>query len=383
MKTKQIFITLLFLLFLVIAGLSEIARAQESSKVQQDKERHKEISRFFWDRGGASISTEALLRDAEFRAALGVSDEYYQKIQTSASNAVGRLADDLEYQKLNQESDELFRVLWGVEPGWNSAITERELERARNADPEVIRRANEVGQRLESMRQEYLAGSSERHTAAIEDALLPEIKQKIREAHLAAMGEMSTFSPRLFEALYLTDAQKQQMERIKKGLEPELEKHLEIYGNNAAKILERVNAALSRPDVQRSIADNGQGAFLRKLQEEPEHKKLLDESYASSKAFATLFRTRMSEILTKVQREHLQLLIDNPPPHAWYLIQRLRRENWGQYKEVESDSSESKKAGGEKDIWVPGPDSWKPGDPLPPGVVLPEKPPGSFPREEN
>jgi hypothetical protein len=55
----------------------------------------------------------------------------------------------------------------------------------------------------------------------------------------------------------------------------------------------------------------------------------LDESYASSKAFAALFKTRMFEILNEGQRKRLQELTDNPPLHALALIQRLRREQWG------------------------------------------------------
>ena len=53
------------------------------------------------------------------------------------------------------------------------------------------------------------------------------------------------FSPRVFEVLNLTDAQREGMDRIKKELEPELERHLAIYGNNAAKILEINRAALN------------------------------------------------------------------------------------------------------------------------------------------
>ena len=382
MKTKQTFLTVLSLLLFVIAGLSDIARAQESPQVQQDKERHKNISRSFWDGRGASISTEALLRDPQFRTALGVSDKYYQEILASVRNTVGRLSDNPEYEKIRHEGDELFRVVWGKEPGSNVAMTGSEQkERERIADPKASTRLQEIGESLESMHKEFLAGSSKRHVAAFEEALSSEFKQKIQEAWLAAMGETSTISPRWFEALYLTDTQREQMERIKKELEPELEKHLEIYGNNAAKILERVNAALrQRQEARISFSGSGNAqealnAFMKNLQEEPEHKRLLDESYASSKAFATLFRTRMSGILTDDQRSRLQELLDNPPPHAQLLIQRLRKENWGQYKE-----GEFKKVDG-KDVWVPGPDSWKPGDPLPETIPQEKESKGSFPRQ--
>ena len=388
MKTKQIF-TLSCLLLLAITGQSDSAWAQKSSQVQQDRDRHNNNLHSSWNGGGASISTEALLRDPAFRTALGVSDEYYQKILASVRNAVGRISDDPEFQKVHQEYTEAFRAAWGKEPWMNSAMTGQELEERKRNDPEAFDRLQKTGTRAESMQQEFTLGASQRHTAALEEALSPEIKQKIQEAWLAAMGETSTFSPRLFEALYLTDAQKQQMERIKKELEPEFEKHCEIYAGNAAMILERVDAAREhnqRQAAQFSFGGGGSapeewGTVLRKLQEEPEHKRLLEESYASSKALATLFRVRMSEILNDEQRKRLQELLDNPPLYARLLIQRLRRENWGQYEEkVNDQSGENKKAESDRDVWVPGSDSWQPGDPIPEKFGQEEEPKGNFPR---
>jgi len=353
MKTKQFFLTLTCLLLWVIMGQSNVAQTQESSKTQQDSERHQSISRSFWDGRGTSISTEALLSDREFRAALGVSDKYYQEILASVRNAVGRISDTPEYREAVREYDDAIEALTGRRGMMSQVIPQ-------NADAKALNRFREAAGRMESMAREFARGSSQRHDAAMEEALSSELKQKIQEAWLAAMDETSMFSPRVFEVLNLTDAQKQQMERIKKELGPELEKHLETYGNNAAKILERVNAVRRQPDYQRTIADVGLNAYMRKLEAEPEHKKLLDESYASSKAFATLFRKRMFEILNDEQRKRLQELTDSPPAHARILIQRLKRENWGQHEE-----GEGKRAGSDKDVWTPGPDSWQPGDPLP------------------
>ena len=393
MKMKTVFLTLFCLLFSVITGQSNDVQSQESPQVQQDSERLMNNLRSAWNRGGVIMASEVLLQDTAFRVSLGISNEYYREIQTSVSNAAGSLSDDPEYKKLNQESDELFRTLWGKEPGMNSAITARELERMRNADPEVLKRAEEVGQKLQLKQLEFLAGASQRNAIAWENAITPELKQKILEAQLAAMGETSTMSPHLFEALNLTDAQRQQMDRIKMELEPEFEKHREIYGSNAAKILERVNAARERHQRHASEFSFGKRGdapeewrtVYKNLREESEHKKLLDESYASSKALATLFRTRMREILTDKQRERLQELIDNPPPHARLLIQRLKRENWGRYEEAASTdpSGRSERAESDKDVWVPGPDSWKPGDPIPEGARQPRDGEGRFPRPEN
>jgi len=358
----------------VIAERSGIA----SPQVQQDNERHQNILRSFWDGRGAIISTEALLRDPEFRTALGVSDEFYREILASVRNAAGNLHDNPEYREAMEECLDALEALTGQRGLFGQSIP-------LDGDEKTLNRLREADQRLQSMRQEFLDGTSQRHTAAFEEALTPELKQKIQESWLAAMGETSMFSPSVFEVLNLTDAQRELMERIKKELEPELEKHLEIYGRNAAMILERVNTALRERQAELASfvrvgnAQEGLGAFLRALQEEPEHKRLLDESYASSKAFATLFRTRMSEILTDGQRWRLQGLIDNPPPHARLLIQRLQREQWGQY-EVEEETSAAAGGAG-RDIWVPGAGAWRPGDHIPGTYRRDTR--GNFPRQEN
>jgi hypothetical protein len=45
------------------------------------------------------------------------------------------------------------------------------------------------------------------------------------------MGEQSLFSPDTFDILNLTDAQKQEMQKIKKELEPEFDKNLDVIAS--------------------------------------------------------------------------------------------------------------------------------------------------------
>jgi Ni/Co efflux regulator RcnB len=223
------------------------------------------------------------------------------------------------------------------------------------------------------MERKFLDRNQQREDVAFEDAITPELRQKIQEAHLAAMGETPMIVPSVFEVLNLTDAQRQQMDRIKKELEPEFEKHLGIYANNASMILARIEAAIPKKNPQDDLA-----TFMRKVENEPEYRKLLAESYASSKALAALFRSKMHEVLNNDQRKRIQELIDNPPPHAQYLIQRLRREHWRQDAENKSERAESG-----KDVWVPGPGSWRPGDPLPESFRQERNTRGGVPRKEN
>jgi hypothetical protein len=371
MRTTQLFFTLSCLLLLMSAGQSQ------SSDAQQLKGMYKNNLRFWWDgttsvrmRAEVSWCDQALLRDPEFRAALGISDEHYQEILSSIHR--GRITENPEYRKAEQEHKDLYEDVWGVEPGRNFAMLSREHEeRKRVAGPEKLNRLQELGAKLESMQREFAAGASQRRpVAADEDPLSPELRQKIQEAQLAAMGETATIVPSLFGVLNLTDAQREKMEQIKKELEPEFEKHLETYANNTALIKDRERAAFNalvqrnallaeerlNAEIRRihaGMTGDGvntttirerqlvqiapgvkipqeQAEMLRQVWAEPESRKLFDESYASGKAFAVLFKSRVSEILTDAQRKRLQELTDNPPPHARVLIQRLRQEPcWG------------------------------------------------------
>jgi hypothetical protein len=362
-----------------------VARTQDSpTTAQQLKEMYENNLRSFWDVGSkgmrtdVSLGDEALLRDPEFRAALSISDEYYQEILSSIHR--GRITENPEYRKTEQEFHDLFTEVWGVEPWRNSMMSNQEFEeRKRAAGPEVMKRLQETGAKLEAMKREFADGASQRRpVAANEDPLSPELRQKILEAQLAAMGETTWISPLLFEVLNLTDTQREEMERIKKELEPELERHIETYANNMVLMKDRESAAfqafiqreainagerLNAEIYQRQVDITGDrvntairkrqlvqiapgvkieqelAELLRQVWAEPECRKLLDESYTSGKAFAALFKSRMLEILDGEQRKRLQELTDNPPPHARVLIQRLRREHWGQGEEVKGESA--------------------------------------------
>jgi Ni/Co efflux regulator RcnB len=84
--------------------------------------------------------------------------------------------------------------------------------------------------------------------------------------------------------------------------------------------------------------------------EDPEYKKIYEESQSQGKAFATKFKIMMFNVLTDAQWARLQKLIDDPPEHAKIFRKKLKEQR-----------GEAEKAVG----WQPGPNSWKPGDPIP------------------
>jgi hypothetical protein len=83
---------------------------------------------------------------------------------------------------------------------------------------------------------------------------------------------------------------------------------------------------------------------------DPEYKKIRVALQSEGKAFATKFRIKMFDVLTDEQWARLQKLVDDPPEHAKTIRKKLK---------AESDEADKKEA------WTPGPNSWRPGDPVP------------------
>jgi Ni/Co efflux regulator RcnB len=78
--------------------------------------------------------------------------------------------------------------------------------------------------------------------------------------------------------------------------------------------------------------------------------KIGNETEVIVKRFAVQFKTQMFDTLTDAQWLRLQNMVDNPTRPVKMMLDKMKagREN----KE-------------KKDEWMPGPNSWRPGDPIP------------------
>ena len=213
---------------------------------------------------------------------------------------------------------------------------------------------------------------------AINNVLTSEQRQKVNETFLANMVEMPMATPDMFEALNLTDAQKQQMSAIKKELAPDFEQHLESFVNDSSTLQNKVLDELEKQgglptpvtiewmdgeegkrimeEKMREGVENAKVvqektlAVHKKLMQDPEYKKISEGLFNNSKAFSMKFNTKMFDVLTDEQWKRLQDLIDNPPDYAKAFGKKLKAER-----------AAREQAG----TWQPGPDSWRPGDPIP------------------
>ena len=330
MKTKRLLLAVACLMLLAnVAHAQSTAPAppyQPRSPMEQRrlKEEIKGDLYAQWDGEDFSSMTRWLLRDPDpyMRHALGISDEQSQQFEAMWSR--GRRVTDPEHMELMNEESEIRRM---AQNNPDMAV-----------DEELANRYFEI----------WRKGRAWNIHADHEDTinlLTPEQIHKIREIQLALMDEQPLFSPNAFDILNLTDAQKQQMQEIKKELEPEFEKKIEMIADGQV-----ILSAILRELRGGSLAIEDQMRAHQKLREHPEYKRIEAERRGIEKVFSVKFRIQMFDVLTDEQWARLQHLIDNPPPHAVIFLNKLRERR-----------GEAERAGG----WQPGPGSWQPGMPIP------------------
>jgi len=278
----------------------------------------------------------------DLRAAWNISDEQYRQIQGSEKSP--------ELQKMQSE--------------WESLMPFMD-----DPDEETLTKYVDLMHKLIPLESDALG-------IAMDNTLTVEQKQKIQESLLVSMSEMPILSPSAFEVLNLTEAQKQQMEGIKKELEPEFEKHLKQFADGTMILKNKFAAEREKRGSTVNIMDlenfnkETQAIAQKLMAEDPEFKRIRETIQSQSQAFSEKFRTKMFDVLTDAQWVRLQQLIDNPPEHALVLRKKLR--------EQQGKSEESEKSS----VWIPGPGAWQPGSSAIPEQYRQERN-SRFPRGEN
>jgi len=369
MKPKLLLLTVSCLFLFSVAGQAqpaqapspEIAIAQMNQMMQTPmgqalmKNGMRTGLRSFWDGQGTSMMAVGMMYDPEIRTALNVSDEQYGQVQNLPALLMAGMQDNPEFLRLQREIQAIPNV-GGLFSG-------------ENVDEEAIAQFIDIQTEITTLTMGIMSDT-------IDNLLTPEQRQAAQEIQLAAMSEMPFISPSAFEILGLTDAQREQMEAIKRELEPEFEKNLEMMVEGTMILTSKLLAELESqgglvidPSNIEGLQEKMQG-IQKKLLEDPEFKKISDELHTKGQTFSTLFRTRMFDVLTDTQWARLQSLIDNPPAHAAVMIRKMREQR-----------SATEQADG--NFWQPGPGSWRPGDPIPEQYRQERDARRRFPRGEN
>ncbi|MDR0328113.1 MAG: hypothetical protein LBI05_07460 [Planctomycetaceae bacterium] len=286
----------------------------------------------------------------DVRAALNVSDEQFQQIRDAPMRGLKEMQNNPENLEMVKERESILERSGVRPPSLGGYVLH-----PKDFDDDTWKRIQDIQKKQLSLQMIVISES-------YNGILTPEQQKRMNEALIANMGLLPIVSPNMFEALNLTEAQKQRMKTLQKELEPDFEKHLESIANAQKKLEDWRSAEINK---QEGTQEEKMRAADKKLAGDPEYKKILDEIQTMNKTFAARFKTAMFDVLTDVQWERLQELVDNPPDIAKILEEKLREGN-----------AKSEASGG----WQPGPDSWKPGDPIPEQYRKERNQRGNFPR---
>ena len=372
-----------FTLILLIVGLSPItALAQEFDfmrmmRSDMNRQYHMSQSRLnywaMWDGNGASTSMQPFVFNDDFRQGIGLTDEQHEQLgfMYSRNGTMGhwyrsKALTNPELAALLEESDR--------------------LNASRRDDP--------YGEKLTAEQKQTIIANHEKTRAIyqtetqkdIENLLTPEQMQAVREYELAMMGESPILNPSMFESLDLTDEQREQMETIKKTLEPvfgqiveelvkaedelqqwrfDMFEEIGIKFDENGRPVDENGRSLDNPEAMRGKMN----LMERKFSENVEVRTRMERLSERAKDFMRGFQFEMLDVLTDEQLAKMQRIIDNPPEY----VKKVRDRQQAARAERERQ---------ENNRWQPGPGSWRPGDPIPAEYLEQRQRRSRFPRAE-
>ena len=343
MRTQLLLLTLSCFLLLVAMGhatppwIGSAMQWKTPDTQQSIKLQAKTAIRASWDGRAVQFWDSNAVSDADARAALGISDVQYQKIKDRLSNA-----DMNEYQQNYPDVQKTIGELEAMRKPDDPFF-----ENMQNSDEATKIKFLDISERLSKLM--WYSRVDFRNEIVLA-TLTEDQKQKLNEAVLASISAMPVISPNVFEALGLTDDQKQKMAAVKGEQESDFEKVLEKVASGHIAML---NIMLAEFEQQGGDITSGETLLTqmpeitKKLQaENPEYQKILEEIKSQGRAFAVLYKTKLFDVLTDGQWKRLQELTDNPPEHIKVIRKKLW-ENMGWSEETETERFRD-------DIWNPG-----------------------------
>jgi len=305
-----------------------------------------------WNGQGTWMPLRVLLRSGG-ETELGITDEQKQPLSFLYKDM--ELGVEFMRKMHREQAPELLQVMQAQDAARlpDDPHFERATEEQKNAYREAEMAMNTLA--LSAMQ------------GAVVETLTPEQMLKVRKLEMQLMSEMGIPFPAMFDPLDLTEEQKKEMEKITDTMKAEFERlTLEdaTLGAERTAIIFRTlqgKSFDSYDEFQKSLMD----AFRQHVPSEAARKKGVDIQERGIK-LTTLLQSRLMNVLTDEQLDKMQKILDETPEFAKKLI-----------AEMKAQREEQKKS----PVYVPGPDSWRPGMPMP-GQFKEERQTGRFPRGE-
>jgi len=201
----------------------------------------------------------------------------------------------------------------------------------------------------------------------IQETLSPEQMLQVRKLEMQLMSELGIPFPAMFDPLDLTEEQKKEMQEIADELKAEFDSltreaaalHAE-QRLSAMRLLEEMSF-----DSMEEFNNARNGAIHRYVPSEEMRRRAADLRERGTRLVTTL-QTRLMNVLTDTQLGEMQKILDETPEFAKRII--------AQFKAGRETQERSP-------VYVPGPNSWRPGDPMP--MQIREERQRRFPRGES
>ena len=312
---------------------------------EADKIRGRIMYRSLWEGTGTSSMIFALVTHSpDFQEALGVSAEQVEQLKAATFTIAANpdfAAATAEIEKLTSPNDPYFM----------------------KASPETTKA--------------YLA-ATEKMTKAMtllmpqemDKLITPEQKQRMLEIQIAAMGVFPIPTPEMFEALDLTDEQREQLEVIKKEMEVDFDRICDELTESQHAAMGAVYAQMQQDGVK--VANFGEldakiNEAIKKLETKSgkDYRMTAEEKVKSAQDFTKTLKFKMFDVMTDAQMKKMWDLINKPPKYMDKILPKLKK----------SYEERSKTPG-----WQPGSNAWQPGDPIPADYIEHRK--AKFPKKK-
>ena len=329
MKTFQIILSAMLLFSLTTAAVAQSSVLRTPLQQQADKYEMKQSMLLQWSEGDIASAVQGLVAVGTGEV-FGISKEQCQKIFDYER--------DPDIQSIHRELGRLSHET----PG--GAFAE-------NASEETQKKYLDLRVELNNIRRK-------KANDIVNDILTPDQLKKIEEFQISTMDTSSLVSPGMFEVLNLSDDQREQLEEIKNKLKPEVEKQIDKIVEHQFFYQDKVNEAIG--DSVKGVTDPADrlkiiSEILQKFNEKyPGYVQGTTEFLESGRILSNNLKVEMFDVLTDEQWNRMIDLIDNPPDQVKKHFEIFRK-----IRDVNTSKDDDK--------WQPGPNSWKPGDPIPEG----------------
>jgi len=187
----------------------------------------------------------------------------------------------------------------------------------------------------------------------IKAILTPEQMLQIRKLEMQLMPAIGVPFPAMFDPLDLTDEQKEEMNKIADEMKAEYDSLIiETLVSESEQLFSKYESLRGQSFASLEEFQKARNAARESANTVPieTQRKHFVEHMERGIKFTTLLQTRLMNVLTDEQLLKMQEILDDTPKFAKRMI--------ASFKMIRMAAQLSP-------TYVPGPDSWRPGDPLP------------------